>query len=308
MVQKSEKIWIDGQFVDWDAANVHVLTHALHYGYGVFEGIRAYKCADGTSAVFRLDDHLTRLFESAYMLQLPMPFDQQTLTEVCLETLRTNKMREGYLRPIAYVGTGGMGLGVMNNPTQVVVITWPWGAYLGEEGLQKGIRCCISSYPRNAINSLLSKGKIIGQYVNSILAKRDALKNGFDEALMLDTRGYVAEGTGENIFLVKNGVLQTPPLSAAILGGITRDSIITLATDLGIDVRETMITREQLYVADEVFLVGTAAEVTPVREIDHRTIGIGARGEMTKRLQEAFFSVVSGQNERYAGWLSRYHL
>lgn len=294
MVDKVAKIWMDGELVDWDAANVHVLTHSLHYGLGVFEGIRCYKQADGSSAIFKLREHIQRLVDSAKIATLPMPYDVDQLCEASVETVRVNGLEECYLRPLAFVGDGAMGLGAMNNPTRVTIIVWKWGAYLGDEGLTKGIRAKISSFNRASVNSLMSKGKIVGHYVNSILAKREVMKNGYHEAIMLDPQGYVCEASGENVFVVRNGVVATAPLGSSILGGITRETTIHLMREMGLEVQERLVSRDELYIADEVFMVGTAAEVTPVREIDDRTIGAGARGPITERVQTRYFAAVRG--------------
>ncbi len=294
MVEKGKKIWFDGELVDWDDANVHVLTHSLHYGLGVFEGIRCYKTSDGRSSVFRLEEHIRRLFDSAKICMMEIPFTQEQVVEACLETVRVNGLDECYLRPLAFVGDGKMGLGALGNPTRLAIITWPWGAYLGEEALRQGIRLKVSSFSRAGVNSLMAKGKIVGHYVNSILAKREALIDGYDEALMLDPQGYVCEASGENVFVIRDGVVSTSPLGTSILGGITRHSVITLMREMGLEVKERLISRDELYIADEVFLVGTAAEVTPVRELDNRQIGIGSRGPITERVQSRYFAAVRG--------------
>lgn len=304
MVDKVEKIWMDGELVAWDDANVHVLTHTLHYGLGVFEGIRCYKLADGRSGVFRLQEHIRRLHESARICTLPMPYDEQTLFEACLETIRVNGLDECYLRPLAFVGEGAMGLGARDNPTRVSIVVWRWGAYLGDEGLEKGIRAKISSFSRAGVNSLMAKGKVVGHYVNSILAKREVLTAGYDEAIMLDPQGYVCEASGENIFVVRGGKVATAPLGASILGGITRDTTLRLLAEQGIEVQERLIGRDELYIADEVFMVGTAAEVTPVREIDDRPIGAGARGPITEKIQTRYFEVVRGTNVPDPEWVA----
>ncbi len=301
---KADKIWLDGKLVAWDDARIHVLTHALHYGVGVFEGIRAYK-AQGGSGVFRLREHLQRLYESAHIVLLEIPFPVEKLQEACLEVLRANRLAEGYLRPIAWFGSGAMGVGAVN-PVQVAVAAWPWGAYLGEEGMKRGIRAKIASFARMHVNVQMVKAKITGQYVNSFLATREASLGGYDEAILLDTEGYVAEGAGENIFIVKGGVLVTPPLSSSVLGGITRDSVLRIARDQGIPVAEQKFTRDTLYVADELFLTGTAAEVTPVREVDNRRIGSGSPGPVTRRLQEIYLRAVRGEEPRYREWLTPY--
>lgn len=303
MVEKAKFIWLDGKFIPWDAAQVPLLTHTLHYGLGVFEGIRAYHCADGRTAIFRLPEHIQRLYDSAHVMQMVIPFSRSEIEAVCAETLRVNGQKEGYIRPLVFIGDGVMGLHPQNNPIRVAIISWPWGAYLGEEGLQMGIRAKISSFMRHHVNIMMTMTKTVGNYVNSILAKREAVQLGYDEALLLDTDGYVAEASGENIFIVKDGQLKTPPLTA-ILPGITRASIITLARDLGLTVTEDIFSRDELYLADEAFLTGTAAEVTPVREVDGRLIGPGHPGPITQKLQNAFFAVVKGQDPRYHHWLT----
>jgi branched-chain amino acid aminotransferase len=302
-VDKVDKIWFDGELVPWEQANVHVLTHTLHYGLGVFEGIRCYKLDDGRSAIFRLQEHIRRLFDSAHICMLPMPYTEQQVADACLETVRANGLDECYLRPIAFMGDGEMGLGA-KNPTRVAVIAWRWGAYLGEEGLRRGIRAKVSSFQRAGVNSLMSKGKINGHYVNSILAKREVQSIGYDEAIMLDAQGYVSEASGENIFVVRDGEVATPPMGVSILGGITRSSVVRIMQDLGITVHERLIARDELYIADEVFMVGTAAEVTPVRELDDRTIGSGSRGPVTEKVQNAYFDAVRGVRVPDESWLA----
>jgi branched-chain amino acid aminotransferase len=294
---------MDGRLVPWREATVHVLTHTLHYGLGVFEGIRCYRTDDGRSAVFRLQDHVRRLFESAHINLMKVPFGEDEICEAVAATLRANGLAEGYIRPLVYVGDGVMGLNPADNPIRVAVIAWAWGKYLGEEGMERGIRARVSSFARHHVNAKMTKGKTCGDYVNSILAKREALLDGYDEAILLDSQGLVAEASGENVFAVRHGELLTPPLPT-VLEGITRASVIELARDKGIGVREVGLARDELYLADEVFLTGTAAEVTPVREIDHRTIGSGRRGPVTKALQEAFFAVVQGCERKYERWLS----
>ncbi|MEE2678765.1 MAG: branched-chain amino acid transaminase [Myxococcota bacterium] len=296
-------VWIDGDFVPWDAANVHILTHTLHYGLGVFEGLRCYRTDDGRSVVFRLADHVKRLFESAHINLMELPFDRSVVESACLETLRRNGLTEGYLRPLVFIGAGEMGLNPGENPIRVAIMAWPWGRYLGEEGLERGIRAKVSTFSRHLINSKLAKGKTCGDYVNSILAKREALLDGYDEAILLDGQGLVAEASGENIFLVRNGEVYTPP-PPTVLAGITRASLIEIARDKGIRVHESGFARDELYLADELFLTGTAAEVTPVREVDHRVVGAGTRGPITKTLQAAFFDVVSGRDAKYERWLT----
>ncbi|MEM8608934.1 MAG: branched-chain amino acid transaminase [Myxococcota bacterium] len=303
MVDKVDKIWFDGELIPWEQANVHVLTHTLHYGVGVFEGIRCYKLADGRSAVFRLEDHVRRLFESAHICMLPMPYSREQVVEACLETVRVNGLDECYIRPIAFMGDGAMGLGA-HNDTRVAVIAWRWGAYLGDEGLAKGIRAKVSSYTRPGINSLMSKGKIVGHYVNSIMAKREALAGGYDEAILLDPKGHVSEASGENIFVVRDGKVATPASGGSMLIGITRDTVIKLLQSKGIEVEQRLISRDELYIADEVFMVGTAAEVTPVRELDNRKVGTGARGPITEQIQRAYFDTVKGVEPPNDSWLS----
>jgi branched-chain amino acid aminotransferase len=298
-----EAIWLDGQFVAWDAARVHVLTHTLHYGLGVFEGIRCYRTADERSAVFRLGDHMRRLYDSAHINLLKVPFERARLEQACLETLRRNHLPAGYLRPLVFIGDGEMGLNPGNNAIRVAIIAWSWGKYLGDEGVERGIRAKVSSFSRHFVNAKMTKGKTCGDYVNSILAKREALLDGYDEAILLDSQGLVSEASGENIFLVRDGVIATPTLHS-ILGGITRATVLELARDKGIPIEERAITRDELYVADEVFLTGTAAELTPVREIDRRTIGAGSRGPIAAMLQKAFFDVVSGREPKYERWLT----
>ena len=305
MVDKVKKIWMDGHFVDWDEANVHILTHSLHYGLAAFEGIRAYKRADGGTYVFRAREHIDRLFDSCKMCLLKPEFTREQIVGVCAETLRVNGMPEGYLRPMVYVGEGAMGIYAPGNPIRSAVIAWKWGAYLGEEALKNGIRAKVSSFARHHINISLSKAKMTGQYTNSVLAKREAKLGGYDEAILLDASGYVSEGSGENIFVVRKGVLYTPDLSCSILEGITRDTVITLAREMGLQVVETRLTRDQLWIADEVFFTGTAAEVTPVREIDNRTVGDGTAGPITKRIQARFFDVVRGNDTSHPEWLTK---
>lgn len=304
MVEKLEKIWMNGTFVPWDDAKVHVLTHTLHYGLGVFEGIRCYRRADGKSAVFRLREHVDRLFESAHISDMAMKWTRDEVHQACLDTVRVNKLDECYLRPLAFVGEGAMGLYGRDNPIHLTIAAWRWGAYLGDEGLEKGIRAKVSSYTRSGINSAMTKAKVVGNYVNSILAKREVVAAGYQEAIMLDAQGYVAEASGENIFVVKHGKILTPPVGGSILGGITRDSIILLCGELGLPVQERQISRDELYVADEVFFTGTAAEVTPVREVDERQVGIGARGPITKRVQDRYFQAVRGPELLHPEWLS----
>jgi len=303
-IKKVDTIWLDGQLVPWDSATEHLLAHAMHYGVGAFEGIRAYQRADGRTAIFRLREHIDRLFDSATICTMDVPYTREQIMAACHEVVRANKMSACYLRPLIYLGYGALGLGSFEPPVRTMVACYEWGAYLGDEGLRKGIRCMVSGYTRANANAVMNKGKICGQYVTSVLAKRMAIKSGFDEALMLDPQGYVAEGSGENIFIVKRDVVRTPPTSAAILNGITRDTVLHLLREHGVEVREEPISRDELYIAEEVFLTGTAAEITPVRDIDHRKIGRGEAGPVTRRLQEAFFSIVKGTDAKHDQWLS----
>jgi branched-chain amino acid aminotransferase len=303
-VKKSEKIWLDGKFVPWDEANVHILTHTLHYGLGVFEGMRCYKQADGGSAVFRLREHMDRLYESAHICLIEMPCPRDVIETAVLDSFRLNHLAEGYVRPIAFQGDGAMGLGAINQ-TRVAVVVWPWSAYLGEEGVKKGIRAKVASLCRITFNASMVRGKITGQYVNSILAKREAVLAGYDEAILLDYQGLIAEGSGENIFIVRKGVLYTPPLTAPILAGVTRDSVIALARERGMPVEERGFTRDTLYNAEEAFFCGTAAEITPIREVDNRQIGAGTPGPVTRGLQEMYQQAVRGEIPRFREWLSR---
>lgn len=304
-MQTTEYIWFDGKMVPSDQARVHVLTHALHYGSAIFEGIRAYACADGSSAVFRLEDHCKRLLNSAKILRMEVPYNAEQLAKACVEALQANKLKEGYIRPLSFVGYGEMGVYPGNNPVQTIVAAWPWGAYLGPEALEKGIRIKTSSFARSHVNTSMSKAKASGNYINSILAKVEAKEDGYDEAIMLDTNGFVSEATGENVFIVRDGIIKTTPWTS-ILGGITRDSIMALARDLGYTVEEQQFTRDEFYIADEAFFSGTAAEITPIRELDHRQIGVGHAGPVTKHLQQEFFKIVKGQNPKYASWLHRF--
>jgi branched-chain amino acid aminotransferase len=303
MVEKAKFIWFDGKLVSWDEAQVHILTHTLHYGLGVFEGIRAYQCHDGRTAIFRLPEHIRRLFDSAKVMQLDIPFTMAQTEAACVEILRVNQQREAYIRPLVFLGEGVMGLNPEGSPVQMAIISWLWGAYLGEEGLRLGIRVKTSSFIRHHVNIMMTKTKTVGNYVNSILAKREAISAGYDEALLLDTEGYVCEASGENIFLVRDGIIKTPPLTA-ILPGITRDCILTLALDNKLTVKEERFSRDELYLADEAFFTGTAAELTPIREVDGRIIGPGKPGPVTQKLQSAYFEVVKGQDLHYQRWLT----
>lgn len=303
MTPKADKIWLDGKMVPWDEAKVHVLTHTLHYGLGVFEGIRAYELHNGKTAIFRLKDHIKRLFNSAHIMTIKIPFTPAELEEACKETLRVNKLKHGYIRPIAFIGAGAMGLYAIDNPIRVAIAAWEWGTYLGEEGLKNGIRAKISSYARNPVNVTLNKSKTVANYTNSILAKREALKAGYDEAIVLDTEGYPVEATGENIFMIKDGTAITPAPGGSVLDGITQASVKKILADQKIPFVERRLTRDELYLADEVFLTGTAAEITPVREIDDRSVGSGKPGPITQQLQATFFAIVKGKNDAYRHWL-----
>ncbi len=295
-------IWLDGKLLPWRDAKVHVLTHTLHYGMGVFEGIRAYSSANGTAA-FRLDEHMDRLFNSAHIMRMPMPFPKPVVRQAILDVLRDNKLASAYIRPVCFYGSEGMGLRADNLKTHVAVAAWEWGAYLGPEALEKGIRIKTSSYTRHHVNISMCKAKANGHYINSMLAFQEAHENGYDEAMLLDSEGYVAEGSAENIFIVRNGILYTPDLTSA-LEGITRDSIVELAGKCGYTVREKRITRDEVYIADEAFFTGTAAEVTPIREVDNRTIGAGTRGPVTTRLQSLYLDCVNGRSKEHMGWLT----
>jgi len=302
MADRDGKIWMDGKLIEWRDAKIHVLTHTLHYGMGVFEGVRAYKTPAGT-AIFRLKEHTRRLFNSAKIFQMAMPFDEATLEAAQREVVRANNLESCYIRPLVWIGSEKLGVSARGNTIHVAIAAWPWGAYLGEEGLERGIRVKTSSFTRHHVNVSLVRAKASGYYINSILANQEATGLGYDEALLLDTDGYVSEGSGENVFIVRNGVIYTPDL-ASCLDGITRDATLTIARDLGIEVREKRITRDEMYCADEAFFTGTAAEVTPIRELDDRVIGEGRRGPITQRIQETFFKAVSGTDEKYKKWLT----
>jgi branched-chain amino acid aminotransferase len=303
MSLKTEKIWYDGKLLKWEDAKVHVLSHALHYGTGYFEGIRCYALSDGRSAVFRLRDHMRRLADSGKILGIPLPYSVAELEQATLEVIRANKLKECYIRPLVFLGLGEMGVYAPNNPVNVCIAVWPWGAYLGDEGLRNGIRAKVSSFTRHHVNVMMTKSKATGNYINSVLAKGEVKKAGYDEAIMLDAEGYVSEASGENIFIVRDGLMKTTPLTS-ILPGITRASIVTLARDRGYQVLEERFTRDELYTADEAFFTGTAAELTPIREVDDRQIGAGSRGPITADIQQAFFDIIKGNNEKYQTWLS----
>jgi branched-chain amino acid aminotransferase len=302
-ITEAEKIWKDGALVDWADANVHVLSHAVHYGSGVFEGIRAYATERGP-AVWHLDEHLKRLFRSAKLYHMDIPYSVEAITDAVKEVIRANGLDACYIRPVVLRGYGEMGVNPLNAPVNVFIATWPWGAYLGEDALENGVRIKISSWRRNAQNALPSSAKATGQYINGVLAKIESLKAGYDEAVMLNEQGYITDGSGENLFIVRDGRLTTPPISAGCLDGITRGSVIRIARDLGYELTEENLVRTDLYNADECFFTGTAAEITPVREVDDRAVGEGHRGPVTKELQGAFFAATKGETDAYAPWLT----
>ncbi len=293
---------MDGTLVDWEQANIHVMTHTLHYGLGVFEGIRCYDTDKGP-AIFRLKEHVKRLFNSAHIFQITIPFTREQIENAVIETLMANDVRECYIRPLVYIGEGAMGLFPKDNPVKLAIAAWPWGSYLGEEGIKNGIKVKTSSFIRSHVNSNMPRGKVCGYYVTSQLAKKEALSLGFDEALLLDTEGYISEGAGENIFIVRDGLVKTTPLTS-ILEGITRESILTIAADEEIHISEERFTRDEIYIADEAFFSGTAAEITPIRGLDNRLIGEGRPGDVTRKLQSRFFDIVSGRIEKYHHWLT----
>jgi len=302
-ITEVEKIWMDGELVDWRDAQIHVLSHALHYGSGVFEGIRAYE-TDRGPAVWHLDEHLRRLYRSAKLYHLEIPYAPEALTEGTKELIRANRLDSCYIRPLVFRGYGEMGVNPLDAPVNVVIAVWPWGAYLGEDAIERGVRVKVSSWRRNPQNSLPSAAKATGQYINSVLAKVESLKGGYDEAIMLNEHGYITDGSGENIFIVRRGVLFTPPTQAGSLDGITRESVITLARERGYQVREENLVRTDLYNAEECFFTGTAAELTPIREVDDRDVGEGHRGPVTKELQSAFFAATKGEDPKHSDWLT----
>ena len=304
MVEKLQKVWLDGELVAWDDAQIHVLTHTLHYGCGVFEGVRAYNTVNGT-AIFRLQEHTERLFNSAKILRMVIPFSKEQVNQVQRDVVRANKLESCYIRPLAWIGSQKLGVSPRGNQIHLMVAAWPWGAYLGEEGMKRGIRVKTSSYTRHHVNITMTQAKAVSNYTNSILANMEALDDGYDEAMLLDASGFVSEGAGENIFVVKDGVVYTPDLSAGALNGITRNTILHICKDLGIEVVQKRITRDEVYIAEEAFFTGTAAEVTPIRELDRVEIGIGSRGPITEKIQSAFFDIVNGRNPKYAHWLTK---
>ena len=297
------KIWMDGQLVDWRDAKVHVLTHTMHYGCGAFEGLRAYKTDKGT-AIFRLQEHTDRLFNSAKILRMTIPFTKEQVNAAQCEVVRSNQLESGYIRPLAWLGSEKLGVSPKGNKVHLMVAAWTWGAYLGAEGMERGIRIKTSSYTRHHVNITMTQAKTVSNYTNSILANMEATDDGYDEALLLDAAGFVSEGAGENLFIIKDGVVYTPDLSAGALNGITRNTVLHICADLGIEVVQKRITRDEVYIADEAFFSGTAAEITPIRELDRLPIGAGSRGPVTQRIQQAFFDIVNGRNPKYAHWLT----
>ncbi len=303
MADRDGKIWIDGELVDWRDAKIHVLTHTLHYGCGAFEGVRAYNTAKGT-AIFRLREHTERLFNSAKILRMKIPFTLDQVMEAQKQVVKANKLESCYLRPLTWIGSEKLGVSPKGNTIHLMIAAWAWGAYLGEEGLKKGIRVKTSSYTRHHVNITMTQAKAVSNYTNSILANMEVTDEGYDEALLLDSAGFVSEGAGENIFVVKGGKVYTPDLSAGALNGITRNTIFAICKDLGLDLIEKRITRDEVYICDEAFFTGTAAEVTPIRELDRIALGAGSRGPVTEKIQAAFFDIVNGRNPKYAEWLS----
>ncbi|NBW79247.1 MAG: branched-chain amino acid transaminase [Betaproteobacteria bacterium] len=307
MSDRDGKIWMDGQMVEWRDAKIHVLTHTLHYGCGAFEGVRAYKTQQGT-AIFRLQEHTERLINSAKILRMKLPFTQEQLEQAQVEVVRANQLESGYIRPLTWIGDKKLGVSPKGNTIHVMVAAWTWGAYLGEEGIKRGIRVKTSSFTRHHVNITMTQAKAVSNYTNSILANMEATDEGYDEALLLDASGFVSEGAGENIFVIKNGVIYTPDLSAGALNGITRNTVFHIAKDLGLEIVQKRITRDEVYIADEAFFTGTAAEVTPIRELDRIELGkagyLGSRGPVTEKIQTAFFDIVNGRNPKYAHWLT----
>jgi len=303
MADRDGKIWMDGQMVEWRDAKIHVLTHTLHYGCGAFEGVRAYKTPKGT-AIFRLQEHTQRLFNSGKILRMAIPFTQEQVSEAQRAVVRANKLESGYLRPLIWIGSQKLGVSPKGNTIHLMVAAWEWGAYLGEEGMKRGIRVKTSSFTRHHVNITMTQAKAVSNYTNSILANMEALDDGYDEALLLDVSGFVSEGAGENIFVVKDGKVYTPDLSAGALNGITRNTVVHICQDLGLELVQKRITRDEIYISDEAFFTGTAAEVTPIRELDRVQIGAGSRGPITEKIQTAFFDIVNGRNPKYAHWLT----
>jgi branched-chain amino acid aminotransferase len=304
MADRDGKIWMDGVMVDWRNAKIHVLTHTLHYGCGAFEGVRAYNTAGGT-AIFRLREHTERLFNSAKILRMKIPYTLEQVMDAQCAVVRENKLESCYLRPLTWIGDEKLGVSPKGNRIHLMIAAWPWGAYLGEEGMKRGIRVKVSSYTRHHVNITMTQAKAVSNYTNSILANMEALDDGYDEAMLLDAHGFVSEGAGENLFIVKGGVVYTPDLSAGALNGITRNTVFAICADLGLKIVEKRITRDEVYISDEAFFTGTAAEVTPIRELDRIEIGAGSRGPVTEKIQSAFFDIVNGRNPKYAEWLSK---
>ncbi len=299
------KIWLDGQLVDWRSASMHVLSHTLHYGCGAFEGLRAYRTDDGASAIFRLQEHTKRLMNSARILRMKLPFTAEQINEAQKDVLRANGLAEAYVRPLVWLGSEKLGVSPRGNKVHLMVAAWAWGAYLGEDGMARGIRVKTSSYARHHVNVTMTQAKTVSNYTNSILANMEVTEDGYDEAVLLDTAGFVSEGSGENLFIVRDGVLATPDLSAGALNGITRNTVLHIAADLGLEVQQRRITRDECWIADEMFFSGTAAEITPIREMDRVQIGEGRRGPITEKIQSAYFDIVHGRSEKYAHWLAR---
>ena len=303
MHDRDGKIWMDGELVEWREAKIHVLSHTLHYGCGAFEGVRAYDTANGT-AIFRLQEHTERLFNSAKILRMKIPFTQEQVNEAQRTVVRANQLKSGYVRPLTWIGSQKLGVSPKGNQIHLMVAAWTWGAYLGDDGIKRGIRVKTSSYTRHHVNITMTQAKAVSNYTNSILANMEALDDGYDEALLLDASGFVSEGAGENLFIIKGGVIYTPDLSAGALNGITRNTVFHIAKDLGLQIVQKRITRDEVYIADEAFFTGTAAEVTPIRELDRIEIGAGSRGPLTEKIQTAFFEIVNGRNAKYAHWLT----
>ena len=304
MADRDGKIWMDGELVEWRDAKIHVLTHTLHYGCGAFEGVRAYETAAGP-AIFRLREHTERLFNSAKILRMKIPFTHERVMEAQREVVRANGLKSCYLRPLTWIGSEKLGVSPKGCTIHLMIAAWPWGAYLGEEGMKRGIRVKTSSYTRHHVNITMTQAKAVSNYTNSILANMEAVDDGYDEAMLLDASGFVSEGAGENLFVIKKGVVYTPDLSAGALNGITRDTIFAICQDLGLKLVEKRITRDEVYISDEAFFTGTAADVTPIRELDRVTLGAGSRGPITEKIQAAFFDIVNGRNAKYAEWLTR---
>nr|WP_316642393.1 branched-chain amino acid transaminase [uncultured Roseateles sp.] len=305
MDDRDGKIWMDGELVEWRDAKVHVLTHTLHYGCGAFEGVRAYKTADGGTSIFRLKEHTERLFNSAKILRMKIPFSPEQVMEAQKAAVRENHLDSAYIRPLIWIGSEKLGVSPKGAKVHLMVAAWSWGAYLGEDGMKRGIRVKTSSFTRHHVNITMTQAKTVSNYTNSILANMEATDDGYDEALLLDASGFVSEGAGENLFIINKGVVYTPDLSAGALNGITRNTIFSICEDLGLKLVEKRITRDEVYICDEAFFTGTAAEVTPIRELDRIEIGAGSRGPITEKIQAAFFDIVHGRNPKYASWLSK---